>query len=474
MDPFASASSMLAALRNRELSAVELLDDHLKRIDRLNPALNAIVTRNDAARQAAARADEARARGEERPLLGLPLTIKDTIDVARLPTTAGLRDRAGAIPDADAPLVSRLREAGAVIVGKTNAPVRAGDWQTTNPLFGRSVNPWDPARTPGGSTGGGAAAVAAGLSPLEFGSDIGGSVRIPAAFCGIFGHKASLTAISRSGHFPGSPLPNPVGLLTVRGPLARSAEDLDLALSVVAGPEPGEEVAWRLELPPARHRDLAAFCVAVLPPFDWAPVESSVLAAREQLIRELEPKVSRIAMAQPEIDWREYYALYVSLLHFGMTTDLSDEDRRRGIATVRSYDDEQFDSAAQAGVLASAAELAGWAAQRERLRLIWRRFFEEWDVLLAPVTLTNAFPHDDRRWPERRVAVDGLEVRYSLLSAYPGVATLCGLPATAFPVGLSPEGLPLSLQAIGPYLEDRTPIRFAGLTGRFQPPPAFE
>ncbi len=231
IDPFTSATAMLEALNKRQLSAVELLDLHLHRIERYNPALNAIVTFDfEHARQSAIAADKARAQGVHCALLGLPVTIKDTIDVAGLPGTAGVERYRDRRPEHDAPLVARVREAGAVIIGKTNVPPYAGDWQSANPVFGRTNNPWDLSRSPGGSTGGGAAAVAAGLTPLEFGSDIGGSIRIPAAFCGVFGHKPSETAVPRNGHFPGSPLPNSATVLSVLGPLARDTRDLELAL----------------------------------------------------------------------------------------------------------------------------------------------------------------------------------------------------------------------------------------------------
>ena len=250
--PFSSATAMLQALDNREVSSRELVELHIERIERHNPDVNVIVTKNYGdARRAASKADEARQAGHSLPLTGLPVTIKDQIDVSGLPTTGGNPDRANNIVDADAPNVARLRSAGAVILGKTNVPA-SGDWQASNPLFGRTNNPWNPERTSGGSTGG-AAAVAAGMSPLELGSDIGGSVRIPASYCGIFGHKPSETAM------PKGSLPNPAVPLTVQGPLARSADDLELALDIMAGPVEGEDVGWRLTIPQARGSALPDF-----------------------------------------------------------------------------------------------------------------------------------------------------------------------------------------------------------------------
>jgi Asp-tRNA(Asn)/Glu-tRNA(Gln) amidotransferase A subunit family amidase len=215
---------MLQALRTRQVSATELLDRHLLRIERYNPQLNAIATPNyDAARQSAQAADEARAWGKDRPLLGLPYTIKDCIYVKGLTTTGGVPERLGIIDEEDAPSAA----AGAVLLGKTNVPPYDADWQSDNPIFGRSNNPWDPERTPGGSTGGGAAAVAAGLTPLESGGDMGGSIRIPAALCGIYGHKPSELVVPRRGSFPGSNVFNAAHAMYVQGPLARTAADLE-------------------------------------------------------------------------------------------------------------------------------------------------------------------------------------------------------------------------------------------------------
>lgn len=483
VDPFASAGEMLRALRRRAVSAVELLDAHLARIDRHNPALNAIVTPNfDEARAAAADADRARARGEDRPLLGLPLTIKDCIDVAGLPGTAGVLDYADRRPAADARVVARLRAAGATLIGKTNVSPMAEDWQADNPVFGRTNNPWDLGRTPGGSTGGGAAALAAGLTPLEFGSDIGGSVRVPAAFCGVYGHRPSETAVPRSGHFPGSPRPNPATAMGVQGPLARSAADLTLALDTIAGPEAGEDAGWRLTLPPARHDRLADYRVAVMPPLPWLPVDDAILAAQEHLVAALGRAGARVGVAQPETfgDLRRHHALYLSLLGVMNSFGTPQEDRRRNLAEAERTADE-FALASAHGALATAERYIGWHEEREGFRAAFRDFFGRWDILLCPVTLTAAFPHIPIDIPnnERPFFVNGEPVLYGLQLVYPAVATLSGQPATAFPVGLSHAGMPLGLQAIGPYLEDPTTIGFAALVadesgfGGYRIPPGY-
>ncbi|MGH2532847.1 MAG: amidase [Thermomicrobiales bacterium] len=460
-DAFATATEMLRALRARDASAVELLDLHLERIDRINPALNAVVARDDeAARAAAKEADAARARGEDAPLLGLPLTVKDCIYVRGLPTTGGLPERAGSINDEDSRLAARVRAAGAVFMGTTNVPPNASDWQSDNPVYGRTNNPWDVTRTPGGSSGGAAAALAAGLTPLEFGGDFVGSIRIPAAFCGVYGHKSSETALARSGHFPGPNSPNWAFAMAVQGPMARSADDLDLALGVVAGPEVGEDVAWRLVLPPARQTRLAGYRVAVLPDIPWLPVDREIRDALERLASSLSAAGARVAVAQPDGfgDLRDFFGVYLSLL--GATSEAPSVGDHEVNETGW---DQEFVAAWVRGRRASAGEYLGFHGARERFRATYRTFFRAWDVLLAPANIVNAFPHTDQHYAHRRLDVDGRAVPYEYQAVYPGLANLTGQPSTAFPVGLTERGLPIGLQAIGPYLEDRTPIRIAAL-----------
>lgn len=482
MNATSTATEMLACLRGQEISAVELLDLHLRRIAMHNPALNAIVALDlEGAQRTARECDDLRVLGNELPLLGLPITVKDAIDVAGLPTTSGLRRRRDVRPAADARAVARLRNAGAVIMGKTNVPPYVADWQTDNPLFGRTKNPWDLDRTPGGSTGGGAAAVASGLSPLELGSDIGGSIRLPAAFCGVYGHRPSDSALPVSGHFPGAPLPSQPAVLNVLGPLTRSAADLDLALGVMAGPDVGDDVAWRLEFPPPRHERLQEFRVAVMPGLEWLPVSDSVAAALEAVSAALQQAGARVAEAWPDVldDSHRYHAQYETLLSSVFSFLLGqDEDARREEAARLRRAGDTLDAARADGLTASAHEFLGSLRRREEVRASYRAFFREWDILLAPITLTEAFPHDSRPEAERTIAVGGKEVPYMRQLVYPGLATLSGQPATAFPADKTASGLPVGLQAIGPYLEDRTPIRFCQLVaerlGGYVVPPGYE
>jgi amidase len=457
IDPFASATDMLAALENGAVSSRELVELHIQRIERHNPAINVIVTKNyTEARAAARRADEAWACGHALPLEGLPVTIKDQIDVAGLRTTGGNPGRAEHEADQDAPNVARLRAAGAIILGKTNVP-NTGDWQASNPLFGRTNNPWNLEMTSGGSTGG-AAAVATGMTPLELGSDIGGSVRIPAAYCGVYGHKPSETAM------PKGALPNPAVPLTVQGPLARSAHDLELALNLMAGPVEGEDIAWRLTIPQTRGTELADFNVALLPRLDWLPCDDETLAAQERLGTRLAELGATVKETIPEGfgDFKEYYATYLSLLNAMVTRGLPDHVRERAIGRLKTNGDE-ISLAKARGMEATIADYIGWIEQREHYRRLYRAFFRDWDVLISPTTLCPAYPHTEERWLDRKLNVNGDLVHYDLLSAYPSLATLTGQPATSFPAGLNSDSLPIGLQAIGPYLEDRTPIRFAEL-----------
>lgn len=480
LDAFASATEMMQALRTQQVTCAELLDLHLRRMARYNPRLNAIAIPDyDNARRVAVAADAARARGEDAALLGLPLTIKDCIYVQGLPTTGGVPERRQAVADADARLTARVRAAGAVLMGTTNVPPYAADWQSANPLFGRSNNPWELTRTPGGSTGGGAAALAAGLTPLEFGGDFAGSIRIPAAFCGVYGHKPSETALPRSGHFPGLNLPNAAVAMAVQGPLARSAADLELALDVIAGPDVGEDVAWRLVLPPARHERLANYRVAVLPRIPWVPVDEDIMAAVEDLSRRLGRAGVQVQEIQPETfgDLRDYYTLYLSIFFAISSAGQPAAERRQQAEQYRATADE-FQTAYAGGLEASASDYILWYGRREQYRAAYRAFFRDWDVLLAPTNIVNAFPHTDAPMPERMLDVNGKAVSYALQFVYPALANLSGQPATAFPVGFSRTGLPIGLQVIGPYLEDRTPIRFAALVaqewGGFRRPPGYD
>lgn len=486
IDPFSTATSLVGALRRGAIRAPELTELYIRRIERHDRTLNAVVVRDyTRAREQAVGAEHARGRGEHLPLLGLPITLKESINVTGLHTTCGVPDWKAFISQHDAPVATRTRAAGAVLLGKTNVPPMLADWQSANPIYGRTNNPWDLTRTPGGSSGGSAAAIAAGLSALEVGSDIGGSIRVPAAFCGIYGHRPSETLLPRSGQFPMPPLPNPAVVMGVQGPLARGAEDLELALSVLAGPEVGEDVAWRVTLPAARRERLADFRVAVLPPIPWLPVDEQITAALHDLAGRLAKLGAVVKEAQPDGlgDHREYHGFYRTLLSAVTGARVDPDTRRQRVETFKRAGDD-FSLAAARGLEGTAGDYLLWNGRREQHRAAWRAFFREWDVLLAPAINVLAYPHIERAWPADdsdltlTFTVNGRPVPYLHGLCYPALSTVPGQPATAFPVGLSREGLPIGLQAIGPYLEDLTPIRFAALLaleiGGFRKPSGYD
>jgi amidase len=449
-------TALLAALQSGAASAAELVDDAVARIERLDPPLNAVVVRDvDRARAAARLADEARARGETRPLLGVPLTVKEAIDVAGLPTTWG---QPGASTPAahDAVLVARLKAAGAIVLGKTNVATMLADWQTANPVYGVTSNPWDRTRTPGGSSGGAAAALAAGMTPLEFGSDLAGSLRIPASFCGVCAHRPSAGLVPTRGFAPpGAPrddIAPPVDQ-AVLGPMARSAADLALALDVIAGPDADDAVAWRLQLPPPRATALRDFRVLVVDTHPLVPTAASIRGALDGLADELARAGCTVGRSDPELpDFREVTTLFTTLLSAFMGVD-----------------------APEGGPSTSHRDWVQADRRRYALAARWRRLFARWDVVLTPTAPTTAFPHDARPFDQRTLDVDGQAVPYRLLPLWTALPTPTGHPATTMPIGRDANGLPIGVQVIGPRLEDRTPIAFAGmveaLRGEFGSPP---
>ncbi len=470
MNPFATATELLADLRAGRVTASELTEMYIGRIEKHDGRLNAVVERDfERAREQARAAD----RGGGGALRGLPVTLKESFNVSGLRTTCGVPEWKDFVSKHDAPAWTRLCAAGAVLLGKTNVPPMLADWQSANAIYGRTNNPWDLGCTPGGSSGGSAAAIAAGLSALEVGSDIGGSIRVPAVFCGVYGHRPSETLLPRSGQFPLPPMPNSGAVMAVQGPIARSAEDLELALAVLAGPEVGEDVAWRVELPTARRERLAEFRVGVLPPIPWIALDDRIAAALEDVAARLARLGCAVERVQPEGvgDWKERYLLYRTLLVMMTSMRMPEERRQQILGWYRKYDNE-FSRAGARGLEAPPSDYLLWIARREQYRAAWREFFREWDVLLAPAFNTLAYPHVERPFPSDEsdftltLTINGQPAPYMRCLCYPSVPTLAGQPATAFPVGRSHEGLPIGLQAIGPYLEDRTPIRFAALLAR--------
>ena len=475
--PFSTAGQMLAALDAGEVSAVELTELHLARLDAHDGALNAVPVRTTERALVAARsADAARSRGERSALLGLPMTLKESTQTAGLAQSAGIAQLKDHVPTGDGPIARSVFAAGAGLLGKTNIPVALGDWQADSPVYGRTNNPWDLARTPGGSTGGGGAALAAGLTPLEIGSDIGGSIRVPAAYCGVYGHRPTETAVPKAGIFPFADLPNAGAIMGVQGPLARSAFDLELLFDVISGPDIGEDVGWRLALPAARHERLADFRVAIMPLLALVEPSAAMAAKVDELATFLGNAGATVAEAMPAIDHDAYFHDYLVLLTMLTGQGQSRAEREARAAGLRNASDVVAAAIADGSVL-DAYDLQLLLGRRARAQQEWRSFFTQWDVLVCPTALDAAFTHQSDPQNERTLDVDDRSVPYMLNIVYPMWAIFAGLPATAFPAGLNTQGLPLGLQAIGPYLEDRTTLRFAQLLEhhwhRFEPPPGY-
>jgi amidase len=481
-DPFASAWRLTTALAKREISAIELTRKAIARIESLDPRINAVVVRDfDRAIQSAIAADHALAHGDRRPLLGLPITVKEAFNVAGLPTTWGLPQYKNWYPTEDAVAVARLKAAGAVVLGKTNVPTGLGDLQTFNSLYGTTKNPWNTDRTPGGSSGGSAAALAAGLTSLELGSDLAGSLRVPAHYCGVYCHKPTIDLVPLRGHN----LPRTEALplsdgLTVVGPLARNSADLLLALDVLAGPdEEGAGIAYRLQLPPARHSMLKAFRVLVIDTHPIGPTSNTIRAAIGRLGDRLERAGATIGRATPLLpDLAEATRIYVRLLSQATTQGWSPEAYRKMSERIAALpDDDRLETIYQRSIVASYRDWRNVDWSRNRLRRQWQALFRDWDVVVCPPMAMTAPLHDHRPMAVRTFEVDGKDYRFIDQVIWPSLATGPGLPATVAPIERTNDGLPICIQIIGPFLEDRTTIAFAKLMerefGGFVPPPTF-
>jgi amidase len=478
---FASALEAGRAIRAGQISSVELTSVMLDRITRLNGRLNAIVVVAPDAVERARAADQAGARGEWRgPLHGVPCTIKDCFEVAGLVTTAGSPALQRHVPARDATAVARLRGAGMIVLGKTNVPMLAGDWQSFNAVYGQSNNPWDVALTPGGSTGGGAAALAAGLSYLEVGSDLGGSIRVPAHFCGVYGHKPSLDVVPLRGHIP--PLPpiqaEPPSTLPVAGPLARSAADLRAALEALGGPDGDAARAWHWSLPPARALRLADYRIGYVLDDPRAPVAPEVGAALGAAVEALRRAGARLTEGWPPgVSPVEQFETYFTLLAARYTGPVR-EDQLAGLRQLAATTDGSYLARYARAVTASDAQMQAVERRRRAAHAVWRAYFRTHDAFLLPAALVAAFPHDHTAMPLlRTLATPRGDRPYPDLAYWSAFASLAGLPATTAPVGFTAGGLPVGIQIVGPYCEDATPIDLAGrladIIGGFRPPPGF-
>jgi amidase len=445
-----TATELAASIRAGEVTSREATERMLARIEADTAArltdpdrsVNAVVeTRTEYALQAAADADAAIAAGRAvGPLHGVPMTIKESFNVAGLRTTWGNPAFADHVAEWDATVVERLNQAGAIIVGTTNVHTMLGDFgQTTNEIYGRTNNPADLTRTPGGSSGGAAAALAAGLTYLEYGSDLVGSIRLPAAYCGVYGLKPTTGLVPLRGFQPPGPPepPTEFPMLSTIGPLARSAADLRTALTVTGGPS--APFSWQLQ--PSRHDRLADFRVGVVLDHSDAPVSSEVGTALSDTVDRLSRNGAKIVEGWPAgvdpSEQAEAFGFQVGLF-FALHDDSPD--------------------------FASLAEVIEQERQRITARLQWQQYFEDVDVFLCPTSFTTAFPHDDRPFEERTIMTSYGEQRYDAQVFWITHASLTGLPALSMPIGQTPAGLPVGAQVIGPWHEDNTPITFAELT----------
>jgi amidase len=442
-----TAGRLADAVRRREIASRELLSIALDRIDRINPKLNAVVTL-DAERAAewAAAADEATAHGETTgPLHGLPITIKDALEVGGVRSTGGAIELTDHVPATDAPAVARLRAAGAVVFGKTNVPRWSGDLQTYNEIFGTTNNPWDPARVPGGSSGGAAAAVASGLTSFELGTDIGGSVRIPAHCCGVFGLKSTYGVVPQRGYLDrvGGGVSDPD--INVLGPLARSADDLQLLLDVVAGPLDEDAVGWRLELPAPRATSLADYRIGVWLDEPSVPLGAELRALAGGAVDALADAGARVEEAHPGVAFDEQVTLFMEAV---------------GAAVSPSMDPAL-------GEVVAGGHL-NWihaVDRRAGLRRAWADWFDAYDLLLCPVIPVEAFPHNQQGdFIDRTFDVDGIARPYPSLISWTGLIGIMGLPSAVPPIGFTAAtGMPVGLQVVAPWYRDREAIVAAGL-----------
>ncbi|GGC60657.1 amidase [Chelatococcus reniformis] len=474
-----SARAQLAALEAGATSAVELLDLTLARIAAVNPALNAVVALDAAAARAAAQASDARRRaGTAGALEGLPITVKDAYSTQGLVSTGGAPAYRDRIPEADAAAVARLRSAGAVIVGKTNVPLFSGDFQSFNAVYGATNNPWDVSRTPGGSSGGAAAAVATGMASFELGSDIGGSIRWPAHACGLYGLKTTWGLVSLRGHVPPPPGVDAENDLGVAGPLARSAADLDLILAVIAGPPALDGV--KPQLAPPRASEPKELRLALWLDEPMAPVSRAVADAVSEAARLLAGAGATVeATARPAFAFAEAFEVYALMNHAITVAGLPEKVRERLAADAAAYaPGDLAHKALQArGALVGAAEWAALRARRDALKRAWEAFFDTYDAVLMPPAPVAAIHHDHGRDIHGRSLDlgDGATLPYFDFLKWSSLATVAQLPAAVAPVLHSPGGLPAGVQIVAAEGADRTAVAVAGmlesLTGGFVPPP---
>ncbi len=466
VEPTAPLTEIVAALKAKQVSARELLDLHLERVRRLDGPINSVITlAPERAQTEAAQIDEARSAGVAMgPLAGVPITVKDALATEGIRSTGGATELKDFIPDTDAVAVAKVREAGAIVFGKTNIPRWSGDYQSFNEIFGTTSNPFNLDCTPGGSSGGPAAAVAMGFTGFEIGTDIGGSIRLPAAYCGVYGHKPTFGVVPTYGYLDSVRYHRNTADVNVFGPMARSVEDLELLLDLLAGPNPDDAPGWRLELPPPRATRLSDFRVAAWLDDDLSPVHQSVAQVMAEAVAALDQAGASINYTRrPHIDPAE--AVREGEILIGLATGVSDSDdlemhERDGTRDVphRIWD-----------VL---------HRKRGLTRQRWAEFFQDIDILLCPVAPAMAFNHvHSEQGPSWATGVLGEydNMAYRQLLHWNSMIGSAYLPVTVPPIGQTASGLPVGIQVVAPYLGDRTALAFARcmaeVIGGYVPPP---
>ena len=477
---FDSAHEILEKIKQGEVSSLEVLESFLAQVEKVNPKINAVVALDiERAKEKAKEADnKISLKSKLGPLHGLPMTIKDAFEVEGIVSTGGNPAWKDNIPKRNAEAVQRLVDAGAIIFGKTNVPFLSSDLQSFNKIYGTTNNPWDLERTPGGSSGGSAAALAAGMTPLELGSDIGGSIRVPAHFCGLYGHKPSYNIISEVGHMP----PPPGSILTgnglsVAGPLARSPEDLEIALDVLVAPQEQDSQAWKVKLPKARTKKIKELKIAVWPDEPYAEADDEITSLIKDTAEDLRHAGAKVETVDLPISFEEIDKIYSLLLNPLMLAGSPKETFETLAKLNESLDPNDVSELAKVA-RGSVLKHADWVlvnAIRQNMRQKWREFFNKFDVILCPTCITPAFKHNHNPVHERKLTINGKDDEYLRATLWAGPAVSAGLPSTNVPIGMSSNNLPISMQITGPYLEDKTCLEVAkvirNLRGGFKIPP---
>ena len=477
---FNSAHEILEKIKQREVSSLEVLESFLTQVEKVNPTINAIVALDiERAKEKAIEADnKINLKSKLGPLHGLPMTIKDAFEVEGIVSTGGNPAWKDNIPKRNAEAVQRLVDAGAIIFGKTNVPFLSSDLQSFNKIYGTTNNPWDLERTPGGSSGGSAAALAAGMTPLELGSDIGGSIRVPAHFCGLYGHKPSYNIISEVGHMP----PPPGSILTgnglsVAGPLARSPEDLEIALDVLVAAQEQDSQAWKVKLPKARTKKIKELKIAVWPDEPYAEADDEITSLIKDTAEDLRHAGAKVETVDLPISFEEIDKIYSLLLNPLMLAGSPKETFETLAKLNESLDPNDMSELAKVA-RGSVLKHADWVivnAMRQNMRQKWREFFNKFDVILCPTCITPAFKHNHNPVHERKLTINGKDDEYLRATLWAGPAVSAGLPSTNVPIGMSSNNLPIGMQITGPYLEDKTCLEVAkvvrNIRGGFKIPP---